>query len=74
MISKIKEIIQSYAIAMNPTPEQKYVAEVRLQMCMNCEFWKSSPIEHCSVCGCATKGKVFSPVGSEACPKGKWII
>lgn len=74
MISKIKEIIQSYAIAMNPTEEQKYVAEVRLQMCMNCEFWKSSPIEHCSVCGCATKGKVFSPVGSKACPKEKWIV
>jgi hypothetical protein len=74
MISKIKEIIQSYAAAMNPTPEQKYIAEIRLHTCMNCEFWKSDPIEHCSICGCATKGKVFTPKGQEACPKGKWTI
>ena len=40
----------------------------------NTVFWKSDPIEHCSICGCATKGKVFTPKGQEACPKGKWTI
>ena len=74
MLSKIREIIHSYAISINPTPEQKYIAEVRLHTCMNCESWRSIPIEHCAECGCATKGKVFTPRGTAACPKAKWTI
>jgi hypothetical protein len=74
MLSKIKEIIQSYAIAMHPTPEQKYIAEIRLMTCMNCDLWRSTPVEYCSGCGCSTKGKVFTPKGTIACPKGKWTI
>jgi hypothetical protein len=74
MISKIKEIIQSYAIVLNPTEEQKYLALVRLQSCMECPSWRSQPIEYCSECGCSTKGKVFSPRGTIACPKGKWLV
>lgn len=74
MIEKIKEIVQSYAIALNPTEEQKYIATIRLKTCMDCEFWSSTPFDRCTICGCATKGKVFTPKGSEACPKGKWTI
>ena len=75
MLSKIKEIIQAYAIAINPTKEQKQWAEKRLEICMKCEHWKSQlGIEYCGKCGCATKGKVFSPKGMEACPLGKWTI
>jgi hypothetical protein len=75
-MNKIKEIILSWATKMNPTEEQKQVAEQRLKVCMNCEFWRESPtrIEYCSKCGCLTKAKVFSPVGIDACPLHKWTI
>jgi hypothetical protein len=76
MIDKIKEIVASYATMVNPTEEQKRVAEQRLQFCMTCEFWAKNPagIYYCKKCGCATKAKVFSPKGLEACPLKKWNI
>lgn len=75
-MNKVKEIVLSWAAAINPTEEQKKVAEIRLQTCMNCEFWAENAlgIQYCSKCGCATKGKVFSPVGQQACPENKWTI
>lgn len=75
-MNKVKEIILSYATAINPTEEQKEVAETRLQTCMNCEFWTENMvgIQYCAKCGCATKVKVFSPVGQQACPENKWTI
>jgi hypothetical protein len=75
-MNKIKEIILSYAAAINPTEEQKEVAEVRLATCMDCEQWAESAlgIAYCKLCGCATKGKVFTPVGMQACPLSKWKI
>ena len=76
MISKIKEIVQSYAIMVNPTPEQKQIAEIRIATCMSCEKWKENAagIHYCSECGCATKAKIFTPKGLEACPLKKWTI
>jgi hypothetical protein len=53
---------------------QKQVAARRLQICMTCEAWRNVPIDHCSKCGCATKAKVFTPKGKEACTMGKWTI
>ena len=73
-MNKIKEIIIAWATKMNPTEEQKQIAEQRLEICTGCEFWRGSPIEHCSKCGCATKGKVFSPRGADACPEKKWTV
>jgi hypothetical protein len=75
-MNKVKEIVIAWATAMNPSEEQKEVAEIRLQTCMGCEFWKenSMGLAICSRCGCATKAKVFSPVGSKACPEQKWSI
>ncbi len=75
-MNKIKEIIISWATSINPTEEQKKVAEKRLEICTNCIFWKTNSIgvEFCSKCGCATKAKVFSPVGVQACPENKWTI
>jgi len=75
-MNKIKEIILSYAAAINPTEEQKKVAEVRLATCMTCEQWGESAlgVAYCKLCGCATKGKVFTPVGLQACPLNKWKI
>ena len=55
--------------------EQKEVAEKRLEICMDCEEWaKDAIVQHCKACGCATKIKVFTPVGSGACPRGKWVV
>ena len=74
-MNKIKEIILSYATKLNPTEEQKEIAGKRLEICMGCEFWVHSPIrDYCSKCGCNTSGKVFSPVGADACPEKKWTI
>jgi len=75
-MNKIKEIVQSYARMINPTEEQKRVAEERLRVCTGCEFWAQNPagIHYCKRCGCATKAKVFSPKGLNACPEGKWEI
>jgi hypothetical protein len=76
MIDKIKEIVTSYARMVNPTEEQKEVAEERLKTCMTCEFWaeNAAGIEYCKRCGCATKAKIFTPRGLEACPEKKWTI
>lgn len=75
-MNKIKEIIVAWATKMNPTEEQKEVAEKRLEVCMSCEFWRENSvgIEICSKCGCATRAKVFSPRGVQACPENKWTI
>lgn len=74
-MNQLKEILLSYVAKANPTEEQKEVAEKRLEICMGCEFWvQSDLLDYCSKCGCATSGKVFSPVGANACPEKKWTI
>jgi hypothetical protein len=74
-MNKVKEILLSYMTAMNPTEEQKEVAEKRLEICATCEFWVQTSIrDYCSKCGCTTSAKVFSPIGSSACPEKKWTI
>ena len=74
-MNKVKEIILSYAAKINPTEEQKEIAEKRLEICAGCEFWVQGAVrDYCSVCGCTTSAKVFSPKGSSACPKNMWTI
>jgi hypothetical protein len=75
-MNKIKEIILAYATMVNPTEEQKKMAEIRLETCMECEEWQVNAvgIEYCGKFGCATKGKIFSPKGIQACPLSKWKI
>ena len=73
-MNKIKEIILSYATYLNPSEDQKIIAEKRLTICSDCEHWVQSQIrDYCDVCGCTTGVKVFSPKGTEACPKSKWL-
>jgi hypothetical protein len=74
-MNKLKEIVLSYAAKINPTEEQKEVAEKRLEICMGCDFWVQSPVrDYCAKCGCTTSAKVFSPKGASACPEKKWTI
>ncbi len=71
-MNKVKEIILSYAAKINPTDEQKALAEKRLEVCVGCDQWVQGDIrDYCSVCGCTTSAKVFSPVRA-ACPENKW--
>jgi hypothetical protein len=70
-MNKVKEILLSYMAAMNPTEEQKELAEKRLNTCVECEHWVQNPAR-CGLCGCLTKGKVFTPRGADACPAHKW--
>ena len=71
-MSKIKEILLAYATMVNPTEEQKEIAEERLETCMGCDKWVDAVVSYCSECGCATKGKIFTPRGVAACPLAKW--
>ena len=74
-MNKLKEILLSYVAKHNATDEQKDVAEKRLEICASCEFWVQNALrDYCSKCGCTTSAKVFSPVGSSACPEKKWTI
>ena len=74
-MNKVKEILLSYIAKSNPTEEQKEIAEKRLEICAGCEFWVQGAVrDYCSVCGCTTSAKVFSPKGSSACPKNMWTI
>ena len=75
-MNKIQEIVQSYARMVNPTEEQKRLAEIRLLSCMTCDQFAENQlgIKYCKKCGCATKAKVFSPRGMQACPLDKWIV
>ena len=71
-MNKIEEIFTSWNISFNPNNEQNELASKRIEVCNSCEFKKIKfGINTCSVCGCALKAKVFTPVEG-ACPKGKW--
>lgn len=71
-MNKIKEIITSWAISINPTDEQKEKAEKRLEICRSCDNWQEGIVEpFCKVCGCMFRAKVFTPV-ENGCPINKW--
>lgn len=71
-MNKVEEIFKAWNIAFNPDNEQAELASKRIEICNSCEHKVTNlGINRCSVCGCALKGKVFSPVKG-ACPKGKW--
>lgn len=71
-MNKLQEIFQAWNIAFDPNNAQAELAAKRIEICNGCEFKVTNlGINRCSVCGCALKGKVFSPVKG-ACPKAKW--
>lgn len=71
-MNKLREIFEAWRISFNPDDKQSELAAERMMICDECEFKKTSPVIHCSVCGCALKAKVYSPVVG-ACPKDKWL-
>ena len=71
-MNKVEEIFKAWNIAFNPDNKQSELASQRIEICNACEHKKTNlGINRCGVCGCALKGKVFSPVIG-ACPEGKW--
>jgi hypothetical protein len=71
-----KEIFESWKISFNPTTKQEELAQLRLSVCLGCEFRKEivkglkwSAL--CEKCGCPLNKKVFSP-NYNACPKKLW--
>jgi len=83
---KVKEIVVSWAIAANPSEEQKVVAQIRLHICNGdivdaygriqiCDYLGDSlGIPYCKKCSCPMKGKVFTPRELGGCPLNKWSI
>lgn len=71
-MNKLQEIFQAWNIAFDPNNQQAELAAKRIEICNSCDKKITTVgINRCSVCGCALKGKVFSPVKG-ACPEGKW--
>ena len=72
----IKEIVQSWAIKMNPTEKQKKMAEERYAICVTCpsnvKIFDKVWSEVCNECGCPVQAKIFSPK-HDACPLHKWL-
>lgn len=73
-MNKLQEIFKAWNIAFDPNNEQAELAAKRIEICNSCDKKVTNlGINRCSVCGCALKGKVFSPVKG-ACPEGKWDV
>jgi ribosomal protein L37E len=75
-IPDITEIAVAWARAMNPTDEQRELAEQRIKICDSCEHKEFKTLIRtyiCGACGCPLNKKVYSPLsGDKACPKAKW--
>ena len=77
-LSKIKEILNAYAVMVDPTTEQADIAAQRLETCNSCHFMKEvdlgfGMVKICGQCGCVLKAKSFVPEKT-ACPENKWKI
>lgn len=74
-IPNLKEIVVAWIRARNPTEAQQRRADVRMAICEPCDQKVFSDFKKtyvCDACGCPLAKKIFSPLGAEACPKGKW--
>lgn len=83
-MNKVEEIFKSWMISFSPDDAQADIAAKRIEICDSCEFKTLTPIgpflniARCSICGCALKAKIFTPVTYKdpggSCPKGFWEI
>jgi len=73
-LTKLVEIVKAWYTSIDPTEEQKEIAEYRASVCEGCPFnayLDIAKLHYCSKCGCPLKKKIFSPV-STTCPEQKW--
>lgn len=67
----LKEIIDAWKKAANPTVDERAVAERRMTICSSCPHRKSfAGIDVCGKCLCPIGKKVFARDGS--CPDARW--
>jgi hypothetical protein len=77
IMNKIEEIFTSWRISFDPNQEQADLAKERIQICEGCEHKENVTLgsfdifTRCNLCGCALRGKIFTPV-LNACPDGRW--
>lgn len=69
----IKEIATAWLTKVNPTEEQKQLAEQRATICSNCSSVAEGigEIKYCSICKCIIAAKIYSP-RENPCPLAKW--
>lgn len=77
-MNKLEEIFKAWSIAFNPDDAQADLAAKRIEICEDCEFKSyNGMFTYCSVCGCALKAKIYTPViysdQGGSCPKEKWM-
>lgn len=72
IVKKATEIFKAWKIAFNPDEIYAELAAKRIEICDTCEFKSEVPVRHCTVCGCALRGKIHSP-NRGSCPKDKWL-
>jgi len=70
-MNKVTEIFKAWKIAYDPDDRQAELASARIKICDGCENKSLVPIAHCTLCGCALKGKIHTP-RKNGCPAGKW--
>lgn len=67
----LKEILEAWIIAHNPTQEQIELANLRGEICMSCPSRKHIIVDICTECGCPISKKVFTN-NYNPCPLKKW--
>jgi len=68
----IREIIDAWIIAHNPTDRQKKLAELRGEFCVDCSARTLKlKIPFCDKCGCPISKKIFTNTYNP-CPLKKW--
>lgn len=83
-MNKVEEIFKSWRIALTVEKDDpKYeLASKRIEICEGCKHKETIAINdfdiftRCNVCGCALKGKIFTPKffsdEGGSCPKEYW--
>lgn len=83
-MNKVEEIFKAWkmALTLDKSDPMYELASKRIQICDDCEFKSTLTVANvglvtrCSVCGCALKGKMFTPKTYKdeggSCPKEKW--
>ena len=76
MIPNYKEIFDAWVTSINPSTNEKILAQERLNICEGCEhrkelFKNNGWSEICKLCGCPLSKKVYSKFYN-SCPIKKW--
>ncbi len=77
-MNKITEIMSAWIVSLNPTTDQKELAEKRYEICLNCEHYgEKRPLigdEYCKKCLCPIQKKVYTQKKNDTCPLRKWDL